>query len=34
MILRIGNKLGAVSAEELALVIEGLHEIIGDYPPQ
>lgn len=27
---RLGNRLGRVSAEELALVLEGLEEIIGD----
>ena len=27
---RLENKIGVVSAEELALVIDGLHEIVGD----
>lgn len=27
---RLGRKIGRVSAEELALVVEGLNEVIGD----
>ena len=27
---RLDNKIGAVSAEELALIIDGLYEIVGD----
>ncbi len=27
---RLGNRLGQVTPEELALVLEGLDEIIGD----